>query len=329
MPADPRHRSRLRVLTLVDGIGTYGGGERLARDVTLTLDRERFEPAFCLSREVPPAELALGRKELDAAGVPLLELGRESRFDLAAWRPLVAFARRRGVDVLHSHKIGSNIWAALLKGRMGSPVFVAQEHTWSFEGQPYRRFIDRNLIARRADAFVAVSEADRRRMIEIERIPAAKLRFVPNGIPAFPSPDRSDEVRSELGIEPGWPVIGVVAALRPQKALDLLIRATPALHGEFPDIRVLIAGGEGGAIGQRERLEGIARDLGVAGNVELLGDRDDVPDLLRAVDVAVLSSDYEGSPLSVLEYMEAAKPVVTRRYEELYEELYAARAAGG
>lgn len=307
----------LRVLTLV--AGTHGGAESLARQIALRLDRSRFESVFCITRSVPRSDLDLVTTEMDAAGVAWIDLGRKTRLDLRPWYRLAMRLRRQRFDVIHAHMLGSNVWGAVLSSLARVPVFVAHEHTWSFEGEPLRRFLDRELIARRADAFVAVSEADRRRMHEIERIPWEKLRFVPNGIAARGEGRRAGpEVRAELGIAPEQPVLGIVATLRPQKALDVLLRAVVPLAREFPALRVLVVGGETAATPQaseprREQLEELAEQLGIAATVRFLGPRLDVPELLQAFDVAALSSDFEGSPLGVMEYMEAGLPVVATR----------------
>ena len=113
------------------------------------------------------------------------------------------------------------------------PVIVAHEHTWSFEGQPLRRFLDRELIARGASVFIAVSREDRRRMIEIESIDPGEVMFLPNGIPrrrrrAAPTCARSWASR------PDAPVIGTVGVLRPQKALDVLVRAAACWRASSP-----------------------------------------------------------------------------------------------
>ena len=312
MPDALDTKRRLRVLTLVDRLGTSGGGERLAMRIAMRLDPQRFESWYCASRwseDGPSSDAARAAvDELRAAGVRVHGLGRDSTLAVWSWWPLVRLLRDERIDVLHSHKFGSNVWAAALAPLARVPVLVAHEHTWSFEGQPLRRFLDRELIARSSEAFLAVSREDRRRMIEVERIPPDAVTFVPNGIDPVPAGD-GGRVRRELGIEARTPVAGAVAVLRPQKALDVLLRAVAALTGEFPALRVLVAG-EGP---ERAALEALAAELGVADRVTLLGQRSDVPDLLAALDMAVSSSSFEGTPLAMMEYMDAGLPVVATR----------------
>ena len=295
---------KLRVLTLVDKPTVTGGAERLAAVVAMKLDPARFESVLCASRRTDEPLLD---RELEEAGIEVLALDRRSKLDLWAWRPLVS-QLRNGVDIVHAHMFGSNVWGTVLGRLSGVPVVVAHEHTWSFEGRPLRRFLDRELVGRWADVFVAVSGEDRRKMIEVEGVDPRKIRLIPNGIPAAGNGGGGD-VRTELGIKPGAPVIGVVCELRAQKALDVLFEAAALIRAEHPALKVLVAG-DGP---ERERLEHISRELGLGETVLFLGIRRDVPALLAALDVAVLSSDYEGSPLSVMEYMAAGKPVVSTR----------------
>jgi glycosyltransferase involved in cell wall biosynthesis len=304
-------RGRLQVVTLLDVIGPGGGGETLAREVLTRLNPDRFERTLCVSRWSEEASKASSQavlEELRSKGVRFLGLSRRSPRQLRAWRPLLSLLRDERTDILHAHKFGSNVWASLVGPLAGTPVLIAHEHTWSFEGQPVRRFLDRRLIAPRVAAFLTVSRADLRRMIEIEKVDPAKLVFMPNGIPP-PQPPSGRDMRVELGIPPDVPVVGTVATLRAQKALDVLIRAAQILKERFPRLRVLIAG-EGV---ERRALERLITELGLEGTVVLLGFRPDVPDLLPVFDVAACSSDYEGTPLSILEYMEAGLPVVSTR----------------
>jgi glycosyltransferase involved in cell wall biosynthesis len=295
---------RLRVLMLVDSL-LPGGAERLATTLAVRLDRSRFEPIVCVSRTMTrPSPLT---DDLHDAGVPILPLTRTSRRSLLAWRPLLAFLRRERVDILHSHMFGSNVWGAALATLGRVPVFVAHEQGFTFEGARLRPFLDRQVIARAADAVIVVSQEDERTMIDAGGIPPEKIRLVRNGI-APPMPSGSD-VRGELAIPPDAQVVGAVAVLRPEKALDVLVAAAALLTAEFPHLRILIAGG-----GPEEaRLRALVRELGLDETVVLLGLRRDVADVLAAVDVVALSSDREGTPLAVMEAMAAAKPVVATR----------------
>jgi glycosyltransferase involved in cell wall biosynthesis len=299
---------RVHVLTLVDHLGSTGGAERLALDIATRLSQSRFRSTLCASRFGPGAapndseRQALGL--LRETGTELVALDRRRRADIWPLRRLATYLRRERVDVIHAHMFGSNAWGTVLGRLTRVPVVVAHEHTWSFEGEPLRRLLDRELIGRWCDAFIAVSREDRRRMIEIERVPAERIRVLPNGItPGTPNPDR--DLRAELGIG-GGPLIGAVGALRPQKAYDVLIRATVTLRAHHPDLHVLIVG-EGP---ERARLQALVRELGLGDTVMLLGRRLDVPDILAALDVAVSASRFEGSPLAVIEYMAAGLPIV-------------------
>jgi glycosyltransferase involved in cell wall biosynthesis len=304
----------LRVLTLVDGIGTYGGAESLARKVVQRLDPERFERSFCVSRwhpettAEPTVRQALA--ELEQHGVEFIGLERRGKPALRPWAALIARLRREPVDILHSHKFGSNAWGAVISRLAGVPSFIAHEHSWAFEGRPVRRLVDRHVIARTADVIVAVSAEDRRRMTEIEKIPPQLIELIPNGIADPPQHGRTD-VRAELGIEPGAPVIGTLATLRPYKGVDVLIRAAARLVPGTPGLRVLVAGADDAAHpGVRGELQQLIAELGLERQVLLLGFRSDVPSVVEAMDIGICSSDFEGTPLSVMEYMEEAKPVV-------------------
>lgn len=285
---------------MVDGLMT-SGAEILATEIALALDPERFESVLCSTRPSAPEHVQRAR----SIGVEVLELRRRSKIDVWHWAPLLRLLRSGRVDVLHAHKIGSNLWASLFSPIVDVPVLIAHEHTWSFEGKPLRKFVDRELIARAASAFVAVSEDDRRKMIEIERIPAEKVRFVPNGIPDGRVGDGA-RIRGELGIDPTAPVVGTVCALRPQKALDVTIEAIAQVVGEWPELRFVVVG-DGPERGRLERhaaaLEGRALFLGRRPN-------DTIPDLLAAMDVVVSSSTFEGTPLAVLEWMAAGRAIV-------------------
>jgi glycosyltransferase involved in cell wall biosynthesis len=303
-----RRPHRTHVLTLVDHLSTTGGAEHIALDIATRLDQSRFRSTLCVSRFAPAGTPSEREQEgldlLRAAGAGFLPLRRRNSGHFWSWRHLIGYIRHERVEVIHAHMFGSNVWGTVIGRLTGVPVVIAHEHSRSFEGEPFMSFLDRELIARYCDVFIAVSREDRRKMIELERVPAGRIRLVANGItPGVPTLGR--DVRAELDAGPG-PLIGAVGGLRAVKTYDVLIRAAARLHDDHPNLRVLIAG-EGA---ERPKLEALIRELGLTDVVLLLGARRDVPDLLAALDVAVCASESEGSPLSVMEYMEARLPIV-------------------
>jgi glycosyltransferase involved in cell wall biosynthesis len=311
MSANAAAARRIRVVTLVDYLTFAGGAERLAVQITTRLDPERFDATLCVSRHPHDPQWGLEESDLraqqvmDASQVPVLGLRRRRKVELAPWLRLARFLRRNRIDILHSHKFGSNAWGSVIARAAGTPVVIAHEHTWSYEGQPLRRFVDREVISRCADRFIAVSREDQRRMVDVEGIAPSRTLFIPNGVAEIAPPTGKD-IRAELGIARETPLVGAVAVLRPQKAHGVLLEATAILLRERSDAQVLIVG-DGP---ERAGLERRASELGVAAAVRFLGDRADVSDVLAALDVAVCSSDFEGSPLAVMEYMDAARPIV-------------------
>jgi glycosyltransferase involved in cell wall biosynthesis len=295
-------------MTLLHNPSVMGGAERVAVDLALSLDRSRYEPLFCA---VKPPRTPTRESELRAAGVAYFPLGVGSIRDPRVVPAIARLLRKERVDILHAHLWDANL-VGVLAGRLArTPVIVAHEHTWSYEGQPLRVLTDRLVIARAASTMVCPSHEDRRKMIEVERIPEQRIRVVPNGIPPLPEPSGAD-LRAELGISADAQVLGAVAVLREQKRLDVLIEALGLLVQRLPDPHLVVAGDDA-RIGNRPRLEQLIAERGLGERVHLIGRRSDVADVLAAFDVACLSSDYEGMPLSVMEYMAAGKPIVATR----------------
>jgi glycosyltransferase involved in cell wall biosynthesis len=292
---------------LVDNVNEESGGaERFAIGLAAALPAQRFDVWVCTTRVARgPLIAALGD-----AGVRHLHLGRRpGRLDPLAFRPLARTLRRERIDVLHAHMFGSNVWGTLIGRVCRVPVVVANETTWSYEGQPLRRALDGQLIGRFADAFVAVSEADRARMVGVEGVPSTKTVVIPTAyLPRPRATAATGDLRAELGIGPEDPVIGTIAILRPQKALHVLVDAFAQVVRALPRAHLVIAGPSPGPV--RGELEAQARAAGLQDRVHLLGQRDDVDEVWRAFDVGAMSSDFEGTPLAAIECLTCGVPLV-------------------
>jgi glycosyltransferase involved in cell wall biosynthesis len=116
-------------------------------------------------------------------------------------------------------------------------------------------------------------------------------------------------LRRELGLPADVPVVGIVAALRPEKNHALFLRAAAAVRRAVSRAHFVIVG-DGP---QRGELETLAESLSISAAVHFLGTRSDVPEVLSLIDVLALSSHIEANPVSILEAMAAEKPVVATR----------------
>lgn len=291
---------RIKILVLIDSVHISGGAERLAVALATHLPQDRFEIWMCSSRRADPAAVAL----LDEAGVRHLHLGRRGRLDLRRFSALIALIRRERFDILHAHMFGSNLWGSLIGTFCRTPVTIAHEHTWSYEGQPVRRLLDGLVIGRLVTRFIAVSVLDAQRMVSIEHVPPEKVVMIPTAY--IPRPPSGTDVRAGIGVDTTTPVLAAVAVLRPQKALSVLLDALPRVLASAPDTHLIIAG-DGPC---RDELVEHAERLGLAERVHFLGHRTDVEEIIQAADVAVISSDYEGTPLVAFECFANGTPLV-------------------
>lgn len=295
------HRSRARILFVIDHAASTGGAERLVVGLATHLPQDRFEPWICATRSADPDAV----RTLVESGVRLVTLGRRAKWDVHRLGGLVRILRQHRFDVLHAHKFGSNLWGTLIGSACRVPAVVAHEHSWSYEGEALRAWLDGQVIGRLATRFVAVSTADAARMVSREGVRAEKIVVIPNAYVPSRSGAHTD-VRGELGLGADVPLIGIAAVLRPEKRIDVLLEAHAKVRATIPRAHLVIAG-DGDC---RPELERRARELGIADAVHFLGARTDIDSVLRALDVAALSSDREGSPLLMFECMANGIPLV-------------------
>jgi glycosyltransferase involved in cell wall biosynthesis len=252
---------------------------------------------------------------LEATGTVIHRLALEPGLnrpwrDARLLRPVSALLRRVRPDVLHCHSAKAGTLGRLVAPRLGVPV-VFSPHSWAFDvdyGGPRPRLtlaVERTLGPRSA-AIVCVSENERRLAVAHRIAPPDRLHVVPNGTPPC-DPEVSPDP-ALLALREGGPVAASVSALRPQKSLEVLLEAVPLVWERVPEARIAVVGNGP----EREWLQELARTLGLTADPRFLMTPFEPPTAryLKASDVFVLSSSYEGLPLAVLEALACGVPQV-------------------
>ena len=284
-----------------------GGAERLVVHLVERLSRERFAPV-CICLESPLGTHYEAR--VRALGVPLYFLGKGAGASGGALRQLSALFRQYRPAVAHTHIIGLN-YAYPLMLRYRTPARVHTMHSLAQHevGVRVGAWVRTLAFRYRIGGVVPVAVADEVRMSIQELYGYPDPPLIPNGIPTdeyAPDPDRRVQWRQAHGIEPHATVLTHVGRFAPPKNHALLIEAFAQVRSDAPLYLLLVGSGElENAV--REQVAG----LGLQGRVRFLGVRADVADILRASDVFVLSSRWEGNPMSVMEAMAAGLPVVS------------------
>ena len=251
-------------------------------------------------------------------GGPLLDRARALGIEAERWSPLgewdvgallraVAALRRFGPEVAHCHSAHAHALGVPAARLASVPVTVVSRRVdFTVGGNPLSRLKYRLPV----DRYLCVS----RGVMEVMRqasIPSSRLALVPDGVdpPAagvVPAAAPAADLRDLIGVAPGAPVVGTVAALAPHKDHATLLRAAVGVIARRPDVHFVWVGeGECRAALQRQRT-----DLGLEANVHLVGFRADAPGLLAQFTLFALSSYLEGLCTSLLDAQSLGVPIV-------------------
>jgi glycosyltransferase involved in cell wall biosynthesis len=283
------------------------GAERLVVHLLEYVDRGRFAPV-CICLGSPLGSHLEAR--VQQLGVPLHFLGKGDKMSFEVLRKLDALFRQYRPAVVHTHLLALN-YAYPLMIRYRTPARVYTVHSLAEKDVGLRTAPIVRALAFRYRVGrvvpVAIAEEVRNSIQKLYGYPNPPL--IPNGIPTdeyAPDPNKRAQWRQAHGIETHATILTHVGRFAPPKNHALLIEAFARVRTSAPLYLLLVGGGE---------LENAVREqvaqLGLENRVRFLGIRADVADILRASDVFVLSSRWEGNPMSVMEAMAAGLPVVS------------------
>jgi glycosyltransferase involved in cell wall biosynthesis len=312
----------LRVLAVIDSTGTGGAEQSLASLAPLLAARDvELEVAYFHDR-------AGIKDQLVRAGIALHHVRSGRSRVVAVWR-LSALVRRRRPDLVHTAVFEADVIGRPAARLAGVPV--VSSIIGEMYGPEHAAAVPSRLrlgLARLADIatarlvvrFHAVTRSLADVMAPRLHIDAGRIEIVYRGREparfAPVSPARRREIRRGLELDAATPLVLAVARHEPIKNLESLIRAVPQIASVFPTAVVMIAGRHGTST---PRLERLVDEYALHGRVVVLGERDDVAELLAAADTLVCASVREGIGGSVLEALASGCPVVCSDLPSLRE----------
>jgi glycosyltransferase involved in cell wall biosynthesis len=306
--------ARYRILHVIDHLGS-GGAQEVVCQLVKYCQIEHFQPEVV-------ALHGFGHywEVLSSWGVPVHTLVpwgfRRAAIPFIFLRLLSLLAHNR-YDIVHTHLIGSNLLAAPLAALYRVPVRLTHDQTHDDvrDCSSIHRWLD-SLANRLNHRVIAVSSSIRTFLCQKEKVSADKISVIYNSVDLKRfshnnHPRARAEARQKWELPVDALVVGGVGRLHYQKNFPFFLELAVEVCNRFPQALFVIAG-EGP---ERVALEEISQKLGIASRVRFLGFVGDMPELYQSLDLLLLTSHFEGTPLTVLEAMAMGVPVVASQVD--------------
>lgn len=279
-----------------------GGREKILLELIKRADREKFEIGVCCLKDGGK----LYEQFLNENIAIKCFHKRKNGVDKGLYFRLGNYLKEQKTDIVHTHNPGVLIYGAIGAMLGGAGAIINTEHGYEYSiGRPKK--VVEALLRHWIDMTISVSNTLKDQLSN-SMIQSKKITTIYNGIDPSPYNEISApySLRKRFGFLPTDTIVGNVARLAEVKNHCLLLRAMKKVIEEIPQAKLLIVGdGE-----LRNKLEVFAKDLGISNNVVFGGEVDNVSELLRMMDIFVLSSTYEGISITILEAMASGKAVV-------------------
>jgi len=291
-----------------------GGAQKQLLTLIRHLDKGKFRLFLFTAKDGFLLAEALSINNLTVYKSRWLERPPNPFKDFLALIEIYRFIKKNNIEIVHTHSSKAGILGRLAaKLARGNRVrkIVHTVHGWSFneyQSIPARVlyiFLER-LAGRFTDTLVVVSDWDKRKGLENKIGKDNTYVLIRYGINFDELQVGARSLRQDLGLDAGDLVVGMIACFKPQKAPQDFIRVASSVHKILPQAKFLLVGD--GLL--RKDIERLIYAYNLQNRVILTGWRQDIPRILSAIDVFMLTSLWEGLPISVLEAMASAKPVI-------------------
>lgn len=301
---------RYRVLHI--GSGTeYGGGTTYVLMLMKAIIEHGGEVHFACT---PGLTLEAVRSSgYQVFQIPSLQREIRPVADLLALCQLLRVIRKGKYNLVHTHTSKGGFLGRIAARMAGVPVVFHTVHGFAFHDRSSKfsyflyLFLER-FAARFCDKMISVNSEDRMAAVSSGVASHEKIITIYNGIncESFDCSCNGIKIRKELGVGEKDDLVGMVARMAPSKAPLDFVRAAEYVCARRKNVKFVLVGGGP----QRAETEHLIRELGLTENIILTGYRTDVPEILAAMDIFILTTLWEGLPIALLEAMAMRKPVV-------------------
>jgi glycosyltransferase involved in cell wall biosynthesis len=292
----------LRILYLVNRMDV-GGSQTHLLQVLRLLDRRRFEPLLCCL--TGRGALLDAARETGATVIGLGLRGLKTPTALPALARLTRLMRRERIDVAHAYLLRANVVGTVAARAARVPVVLASKR-----GCHERRGFElagARLSNWLADCVTANADAVRSFVHANEGCPLAKMVVIPSGIDTDRfAPLPAADYKARLGLPADRPLVGIVTRMRVRKGVEEFLRAMTMVRERIPNAAAVVVG----EVDLDPELATLVDAEGLRPHLHLLGRRSDMPEVLSAFDLFVLSSHDEGMSNAILEAMAMRRAVV-------------------
>lgn len=294
---------KTNILFLLQTLRT-GGSERLVLDLCRYLDPDKFN---CFVAAFVDGAL---REKFEEMGVPatLIPIRSAKKDGLRTMRAISGIIVRDNIHVVNAHHFTPFFYSFYGARRHGCKLFYTIHSRAEVTTINMFWSLLSGVMIRLSDAAIGISRDVEDAIKYRFGIRADKVLNLTNAVDyrQFMGAGDRRAKRREIGLADSDIVIGCVGNLRKDKNYPNLIKAFKIIHARTPGAKLIIVG-EGK---RQDELEKLIHDLGLGHSALLLGSRNDVPEIMKAMDIYCLCSFSEGLPLSLLEAMSAGLPVV-------------------
>ena len=305
------HEDKINVLFIIKPL-IWSGADRVLLDVAARLNPDRYRVIYGLISSVPEEEIALPQ-DVPVVRFPMRRLNGIIWFKFFFMLCWALYKHR--IQIIHLNSYHPGNFGRLAAYLMRVPIII--DHWHGFIRFNRKRRLMCRLLERCTDLSFAISGLVRDYVIQECGLDPGKFKVLYNCLDyhRYQNAKPAYQVRGELGLAPDLPVVGLVARLDHwAKGHRELFQAMALLKERYP-MQALIVGG-----GRREaEMRDLAASLNLTQVVHFLGYREDIPDLLAAMDIFTLPSYGEGVSLAMLEAMAAGLPIIVSRVGGLPE----------